>query len=270
MRLFAIGVILSLLAPSFVFGWGGDGHQIVCLIAEARLTPIAKAAIHDLLGDDVDISDAEIASWADQIRRERRATAPWHYVNIPVDAAAFDAKRDGKNGENIINKIVAFEKFLADTTAPKRDRTDALKFLVHFVGDLHQPLHCVDRNGDKGGNGRLVFFGERKKAVSLHQTWDSLILLRHKGKTRVLDYADALNTKITNEQAIEWIKGTPEDWANQSHRIAVSSVYRDVPADGPPPKLTDEYIEKSGEVIDEQLAMAGVRLAAMLNRCFPE
>jgi hypothetical protein len=83
-------------------GWGGDGHQLVCMIAEYRLTPAAKAGFHDLLGKDVNISDAEIASWADQIRHDRRETGPWHYVDIPTDAKAFDEARDGQSGNNVI------------------------------------------------------------------------------------------------------------------------------------------------------------------------
>lgn len=204
------------------------------------------------------------------VRRERRETAPWHYVNIPVGANVFEPKRDGKGGDNIIEKIAAFERTLANKAAPHADRVAALKFLIHFVGDIHQRLHCAERNGDKGGNGRLVFFLERKKAVSLHQCWDSLILLKRKQRTRVIDYAESLNAKITEDQARAWAKGSAVDWANESQRVAVERVYADVPADGPPPKLTTEYIEQSGIVVDEQLQKAGVRLATVLNRCFTQ
>jgi hypothetical protein len=84
------------LLPSFAFAWGGDGHQITALIAEDRLTPAAKAGIHDLLGTDVNISDAEIADWADVIKRQHREQGPWHYVDIPAEAQKFDEKRDGQ------------------------------------------------------------------------------------------------------------------------------------------------------------------------------
>lgn len=86
------------------------------------------------------------------MRRERPNTAPWHYVDIPVNAHTFDRKRDGRDGNNVIDAIDKQAKILADTTATKGTRAEALKFLVHFVGDIHQPLHCADRNGDKGGN----------------------------------------------------------------------------------------------------------------------
>jgi hypothetical protein len=264
----AATILLLLLLPSFAVAWGGDGHQLVCLIAEDRLTPAAKKAIHEILGKDVNISDAEIASWADQIRRERRDTGPWHFVDIPVDAKEFDEKRDGDNGNNVIDKISDFEKVLKDPKASKDDRAEALKFLVHFVGDIEQPLHCADRNGDKGGNKRLVFFLARQKATNLHTVWDTTILLVHKGKTRNADYADKLNAAITKEQAEAWAKGTPTDWANESHQVAVDSVYKDVPADGPPPKLDQKYVDAAGAVIDQQLQHGGVRLAAILNDIF--
>lgn len=260
-------VLLVLLLPSVTWAWGGDGHQIICLIAEDRLTPAAKAGIRDLLGA-ANISDAEVASWADEVRRQRSKTAPWHYVNIPFDAAGFDAARDGHGGNNVVDKINDFKAVLKDPKASKTDRVEALKFLVHFVGDLHQPLHCVDRNGDKGGNGRLVFFLDQGRAVNLHKVWDTVILLNHKGTTRNVDYAEKLNAEITPEEAADWAKGTTAEWANESHAIAVRIVYRGVPAEGPPPKLDQKYVDTAGTVIDGQLQVAGVRLAAILNDVF--
>jgi hypothetical protein len=166
MRFLANAMILLFL-PATVLAWGGEGHQIVALIAEDRLTPEAKAGMHELLGEDVSISDAEIANWADQIRRERRNTAPWHYVDIPTTQPSYDATRDGNDGDNVIDAIDRFEKVLADKSKPKAERAEALKFVVHFVGDVHQPLHCADRDGDRGGNKRLVFFLNQKRAVAL-------------------------------------------------------------------------------------------------------
>ena len=273
---FASIFLLTTLLPSITYAWGGDGHQLICLIAEDRLTPSAKTAIHDLLGKDVNISDAEIASWADQIRRERRDTGPWHYVDIPVrtssaaptTAPTFDEVRDGGHGNNVIDKITDFEKVLKDPKASKGDRAEALKFLVHLVGDLHQPLHCAERNNDKGGNSRLVFFLDRKRATNLHSVWDSTILLNHKGTMRNAVYADKLNAAITKQQADEWAQGTPTDWANESHQVAIDSVYNGVAVDGPPPKLDQKYVDAAGPVIDQQLQRGGVRLASILNQMF--
>ena len=264
---FRLTALIIFLLPASLYAWGGDGHQIVCLIAEERLTPAGKAGIKELLGD-ANISDAEIASWADNVRRERSETGPWHYVDIPTDAKAFDEQRDGRHGNNVIDKINDFSKVLADKKASKADRAEALKFLVHFVGDLHQPLHCAERNKDRGGNGRLVFFLDQPRATNLHSVWDTSILLHHKGRTRIFDYAQALNSNITPERAKEWAKGTSEAWANESHDLAVTVVYAGVPEGGAPPKLDLAYVQKAEPVIDEQLQRAGVRLAMLLNKCF--
>jgi hypothetical protein len=259
--------ILIALSPVTLLAWGGDGHQIVCLIAEERLSPSAKAGIRELLGQD-HISDAIVASWADNVRRERRETGPWHYVDIPVDAPAFDEKRDGKDHNNVIEKINDFAKVLADRDASKAERRDALKFLLHFVGDMHQPLHCAERDHDKGGNGRLVFFLDEPRAVNLHFVWDTSILLHRKGTTPILRYAMALNDRISPEQAGQWAKGTAEDWANEGHDLARTVVYAGVPAHGPPPKLDQAYVDRAADVVDQQLEKGGVRLAVLLNRSF--
>ena len=275
---FAAAIIVTALLPSITLAWGGDGHQLICLIAEDRLTPAAKAGIHALLGNSANISDAEIASWADQVRRERRDTGPWHYVDIPVISSTtapatqpvFDEARDGDHGNNVVDKITDFENVLKDPKAKKDDKAEALKFLVHFVGDLHQPLHCAERNKDKGGNARLVFFLDRQRAINLHSVWDTAILLNHKGTMRNAIYADKLNSAITPEQAAEWNRGTPTDWANESHDIAVKVVYAGVPIEGPPPKLDQKYVDGAGIVIDRQLQRGGVRLAFILNDIFKD
>jgi hypothetical protein len=266
MRFKAVALLVFLF-PAIAHAWGGDGHQLVCLIAEDHLTPAAWAAIHDLLGKRAYISDAEVANWADEIRRDRPETGPWHFVDIPFDATAFDEKRDGQQGNNVIDKINDFKKILQDPKTSRKDRIEALKFLVHLVGDAHQPLHCIDRH-DKGGNTRLVFYPGRQMASNLHTTWDSLILEDHMGTARNLPYSDQLNAAITPEQAKEWSKGTPEDWVNESHLVAIKDVYANIPADGPPPKLDKAYIDNANKVISQQLERGGLRLAVILNEIF--
>ncbi len=151
-------------------------------------------------------------------------------MNIPVDANGYDPAKHGNGGENVIDAIE--------------------RFLVHFVGDLHQPLHCADRNGDKGGNGRLVFFPGRK------------------GKQSVAEYGDALNTRVTEKQAKAWAQGTPREWAVECWKVARDVVYKDIRQAGDPPVITEDYIAKAQPVVDEQIQKAGVRLAAALNLAF--
>jgi hypothetical protein len=193
----AMILVCSLLLPSVASGWGGTGHQVVALVAEDMLDGPAQKGIRELLGD-AKISDAEIANWADEIRRERRETASWHYVNIPYDATGFDRARDGRDGNNVVEAIERQLKVLADRDAPVDHRREALKFVTHFVGDMHQPLHCADRNGDKGGNARLVFFPNQAKAVNLHSAWDTQMVKEAMKSARVAPYAEALRKRISN------------------------------------------------------------------------
>lgn len=260
---------IALLRPDALWGWGPAGHEIVARIAESRLTPKAKAAVADLLGSDKSIAD--VASWADQVRKDREETGPWHYVDIPYEMSGYDPQRDGKNGNNVIDKLQELANVLNDRRAQRNDRVEALKFVVHFMGDLHQPLHCAERNDDKGGNFRLVMFPGERKAVSLHRIWDSSILLRKmdREKTKAEDYASKLNAAIARDQERQWLaSGDVVRWANESHKLAVDVVYAGIPTDGPPPTIDDDYFAKAEPVIDLQLSRAGVRLAAILNRIF--
>jgi hypothetical protein len=136
---------------------------------------------------------------------------------------------------------------------------------VHLAGDLHQPLHAADRNGDRGGNSRLVFFLDQRKAIPLHSVWDTGLVREMIGRRPIAPVADAMEKTIAPAQRKEWAAGTPVLWANEAHRVAVEQVYADVPADGDPPKLSREYVVKATPMIVEQTKRAGVRLAMMLN-----
>ncbi len=259
-------VVVAMLVPSSrALAWGPEGHAIVALIATSRLTPAAKAGVAGLLGKK---ELADIASWADQVRRQRDETGPWHYVDIPVEFATYDAERDSKNGNNVIDKIQSFAGIVNDHSQPAATREEALKFLVHFVGDIHQPMHCADRNDDKGGNFRLVWFPGEKKANNLHRIWDSTILDESLGKMKPDDYAKQLEARITEKEATAWSSGTPTDWANESHALAVKVCYNGIPVDGDPPPITESYLNAAEKIVDTQLERGGVRLASLLNRIF--
>lgn len=192
-----------------------------------------------------------------RIRRERRDTSGWHYVNIAHDAQGFNRERDGHKGGNVIDAIEREAKVLADTVQPREKRVEALKFVVHFIGDLHQPLHCADGNGDRGGNARLVFFLDRRRADSLHYVWDTALVREIIQRRPIAQVADAVSKTIAAKQRQEWAEGTPTAWANESHRLAVEKVYADVPADGPPLKLTRADVAKATPVVTQQVKRAG-------------
>jgi nuclease S1 len=157
-------------------------------------------------------------NWADEIRRERKETAPWHYVNIPHDAAGYDPTRDARPEGTIISALETQTRMLANKNLPREQRVEALKFVTHFVGDVHQPLHCVDRNGDKGGNAQLVFYRDQKKATNLHRVWDTFILRDAMNGTPVAKYAEQLGASITAEQSAALGSGSAATWAGESQR----------------------------------------------------
>src|SRR5689334_14950394 len=131
--------------------WGQEGHRVVALIAERHLTPAARAEAAQLLAIEGASGMAAVASWADDFRSTHRQTAPWHFVNIPLAAAGYDHARDCPDEQSVVAKPNEFAAVLADRSARDRKRALALKFLIHLVADLHQPLHASDRH-DRGGN----------------------------------------------------------------------------------------------------------------------
>lgn len=263
-----------LLRSVSVFAWGTEGHEIVGRIAELRLSSNATKAVSLLLNNSNQLTAvhlSDVANWADHVRRERSETAPWHFVDIPFAAEAYDADRDCVSHEGcVVEAVTHFAEVISQNQTSMIARVEALKFLVHFVGDLHQPLHCAERDGDKGGNLCMVRWPGESKPVKLHVIWD-VNLPRESLQTQHLQplpYADKLNARITPEQAASWSTGTPADWAWESHQLAVTKVYPEIPESGPAHRLSDQYIKSGQVVVDEQLAKAGVRLARLLNDAF--
>src|SRR5262249_19692614 len=150
--------------------WGRLGHRVISRTAEQRLTPKAKAAIAALLEEGESIADA--STWADEHRRQLPKTAPWHYVDVPLDAPRYDAKFSGDVPEKgcVAERINQLRPTLKNTSRPKEARRFALRFLIHCVEDLHMPMHVGD-NQDKGGNLTQVRFFDR--GSDIHRLWDS-------------------------------------------------------------------------------------------------
>jgi hypothetical protein len=260
--------LLAAFISTQLSAWGPKGHAIVADIATSRLTPVTKKNLQLLLDAE---SLASIASWADAVRKERDESYNWHFVDIPKDAPGFSQARDcfrpqdkHKDAQTdhhncVVDRIEIFQKILADENASPKDRLEALKWIVHFVGDLHQPLHAIDEA--RGGNDiKLPAFGSPKCGdydCNLHWTWDSL-LLEHTGETEDA-YVARLNTLIAEKHLEKQAGGTAVDWANESHVQARHLV-------DPRPMAVDEaYYKANIELVDEKLALAGVRLARLLN-----
>lgn len=251
--------VVALFASSVTaLAWGPEGHSLVARIADAQLTPAARARVAAILAPGQTM--ASIASWADEVRRSRRETAPWHYIDIPIDKPHLDMARDCPKGDCVIGKIADLRKTLLNPATPPGEQREALMFLVHFIGDMHQPLHCAD-NKDQGGNGVRVVFHDRP--TNLHSVWDSGLLSR-------LAPADELFPALSEEsmrRKKKWSKGTVEQWADQSHHAAQKVVYGRLPkvAAGTPVVLDAQYEKTADALIRVQLEKAGARLAEVLN-----
>jgi hypothetical protein len=269
----SIGAIV--FAPT-ALAWGPEGHAIVADIAEAHLTPAAMTQVKQLLGQEGHAHLDDISSWADEVRSQRPETAPWHFVDIPLDANSYDPARDCKNDDCVIARIVRFEKILADTSTAPKDRLEALKWVVHFVGDIHQPLHDEDNN-DRGGNDIHVSYF--KKSTNLHAVWDGKII-EHAlnlslGPNYSFDHdavkADALvlDGQIAAAERAAWaptnltadLTHAVIGWANESHALAQKVAYPDLPAQRRG-DWSDTYQQEAWPVVQGQLEHGGVRLAS--------
>jgi hypothetical protein len=299
---------LCLLAglPSEALAWGAEGHRIVARIAQSRLDDHGKAGVARVLGGK---SLESIATYADDIRTRRPETRLWHFVDIPVGEAHYDPGRDCQatpGGDCVVAELDRCIATLEAHTASADAQTEALKFLVHFVGDLHQPLHCATRlltnpdgtpqidpvtnkqKTDRGGNDLQVdFFGDhltpfknngQPVPMELHYVWDSTLILHKMGEhehgtaAEIATYADGLIAAITSTVATEMSGGTFVDWAEQSHALAESNAYRadetTLLAGGE--NLADPYFTRNIDVVNLQLERAGVRLANLINDVFKD
>ncbi len=307
MRRFAFSLLAMAcsLAPVQAFAWGDDGHKVVADIAWAYLTPIAHARVTALLGKDHDrLTDSDFASratWADKYRDTDRPDGPiyrgtqsWHFVDIPASAADTipDAEKaeaalcprptsQGQTGSTpghdcVIDKIKQFEAELASPATSTAEQIVALKFLIHFVGDIHQPFHAIDHN-DHGGNCVTLAAGDRG-SMSLHGYWDSQVVTELAGPRSVDRFAKALVADITLAQKAEWQVDDPALWAAESAVKAREIGYLglnvkglptcDNPNNMAPFKLPIAYPRAARDVAKIQLEKAGVRLAYVLNKAF--
>jgi nuclease S1 len=257
-------VILAALAvvcrDQRILAWGEAGHQAVAAIAEARLAPAAKSEVTRLLAGR---SMAGESMWADQVRSTtHKHTNAWHAVNIPLDGMAFDRQRDCANGDCAVAAIERLTDVLGNASAPDPQRQEALRFLIHFVADIHQPLHAIRG----GGSDRPVTLGGE---TDLHGVWDSGIIR-----------ASALDAASLSRWGETWIRrnepqdpaarkerglaeGTPVDWANESFGLARDRVLVQLQADN---AISPVEREDALRIVEERIGRAGVRLAALLNR----
>jgi nuclease S1 len=249
----AIATILLLFPSSPAWAWGSEGHRVIADIAWDHLNDATLASLRQFLGNN-DL--ASISTWADDIRSGRPETGPWHFVDIPPNSA-YDAKYC-PDDNCIVAQINRFVAILGDPKQPFAARSEALKFVVHFVGDLSQPFHAMA--DARGGNDVPVsVFGATQCGdypCNLHSVWDSELIL-HTG-LREHRYARELEEMIAKDH-LRPGSADPVVWANDSLALAKQAWVQ------PQTNIDEAYYLRERPVVDRQLALAGLRLARLLN-----
>ncbi|HOW98412.1 MAG TPA: S1/P1 nuclease [Kiritimatiellia bacterium] len=274
--------------PAAAPAWGPEGHTIVADIAVRHLTPRARERMRAILGKK-QLGDYEVSSWPDIIRGDKEydkrypKNNRWHYVDFNVFDHADELKLP-EDEQDIVSQITRWHGELARPKLSRARRRAAVSFLVHFVGDLHQPLHCGYRYNDAGGNFIPIrsFEGEHftlndsepmDHPLNLHSVWDECLVYELMAGRDPDAVARQLLAEITPEQAQSWAAGAPLDWAFESFKLAHDRAYHfadgsDIPFtwSRPGTDLTREnYIDAAVPVAREQLEKAGIRLAHLLN-----
>ncbi|MEO7325424.1 MAG: S1/P1 nuclease [Dokdonella sp.] len=248
---------LLALVPLIAHAWGPAGHRIVADLADRQLTPNTRAEVDRLLHLTHEQSLADVATWADDLRDERseralwRATSRLHFVNFSTTTCRYDPSRDCASGRCVVGAIEHYASVLGDRSRAASERADALRFVTHFVADVHQPLHAGYRH-DAGGNRYQVQW--KRRGSNLHSIWDSPVLAsRHLGWHA---YATALA-----RTPLPRASGTPAQWAEESCRAS-----RD---DGVYPhghRIDETYLLRMRPLAERQVRAAAARLAGLLNR----
>jgi hypothetical protein len=275
-------VLTALLGPQ-ARAWGDLGHEVTALIAYRHLSPTARAALDAMLASDTDTLTAgdfaSRATWADKFRSTHRETAEWHFVDIEIDQpdladACFGFPTlppkqwasQGPAQDCVVNKIDEFAAELKNPLTPAAERLLALKFLVHFMGDLHQPLHAADHH-DRGGN-CVSLSAPVGGAQNLHAYWD-VSVVNALGQSAA-QIAGQLDARLSAADLKEWTQGTPRSWAMESFAVGRRDAYAlaSTPTcqSGGSVALTPAYLAQAEKVAATQLLKAAVRLAAVLNR----
>lgn len=292
----AVATLGSMVTLSCVttpaFAWGDEGHEVVALIAKHYLDPAVATKVNTLLASDTTKLttstniDSE-ATWADHYRAKNTAnynqTHNWHFVDLEISgppdlksacfgepplngATAFN----GPPNDCVVDKINEFAAELQDPATSQQERLYALQFILHFVGDLHQPLHSSDDH-DKGGNDKKVQAvpalpkSAGKSSGELHGFWDTqFVALQGKTETTI---ANKLIRKITVAKRKQWSSGTANDWAIETYAVSKVNTYGPLPTPGAKGVYTlpAPYVKNAKGVVADQLSKAGVRLAFVLN-----
>jgi hypothetical protein len=270
-RLFAAAAAAAIaFVPTPAFAWGKTGHRVVAALADAQLSGLARAHIREIIGSAETLDEA--ATWPDEMRSApgqfwQKTSTPFHYVTL--NGIVYDHAPPESDALEALRQYTAT---LRDPNASLADKQLALRFVVHLVGDLHQPLH-VGKCCDKGGNEvKVKWFG---KDTNLHSVWDSSLV--DDEQLSFTELTAKLQRHTSNEDVIRWWDINPRDWISESGQIR-ETVYPSMPPKGAKdkkgqsavPELSYGYVYKFTPVVEMRLKQAGVRLAAYLNAVYAE
>lgn len=271
-------LLLILCFSSPIFAWNNVGHRVIAQIAYDQLTPQTKQKIDALTAvmfHSQYPADRFLcaATWPDQLKMQTTQYNAWHYINLPY--IKNNIQPPALNSQNIVWAITYAEKIVADTKENNAQRAKILSFLIHFVGDIEQPLHCTTLydtqfpHGDRGGNNYLI---HSPIANNLHQLWDRGIGLFYSAPNNYQFHylqVEKIATKWMNEYptsffAKQLAEKSPMQWARESRQIAVTFAYQ-LPLNATP---SNDYIQQGQTIVREQSVLAGDRLADILNHIF--
>lgn len=250
-----VGITATLMSFQ-TLSWGQTGHRVTGAIAEQYLTPKARLAISTLLPNE-DL--AEASTYADEMRSHpsefwKKTASPWHYVNV-FDGKKYSDVPPPAEG-NAVTALAEFSKQLTDKNTSFEDKQLALRFIVHIIGDLHQPFHAGNGT-DRGGNDvKLKFFWEDS---NLHRVWDSGLIDRQ--QLSYTEWTERLSKKISKQQAKEWMNTDPLVWVAESAKIRRGLYPKE-------DNLSWDYQYQHMPTVKQQLKIGGVRIAAYLNQLF--
>ena len=246
LRLLACAMAMASLPPA-ANAWGTEGHQVIALIAQSQLTPAAKAEVDRLLAQEPGETLASISTWADE--HKNPVTGPWHYVNFPRDSCVYDEQRDCPDGHCVVGALQKELRILGSSASDEK-RLNALKYVVHFEGDVHQPLHAGYQD-DKGGNKYQVHtFG---KGTNLHALWDSgLIKNMNEQPQQMAARLTAMPVPVVAADLDVGHAAEESCWV-----VAAPGFY-------PGHKLDAQYVENFTPVLERRLLLAGARPAGVL------
>ncbi len=276
-------LVVSPLYASAALAWGELGHEVTALIAYRHLTPTARTALDALLASDDDpLTKPDFASrtvWADKYRLAHRETSAWHFIDMEIEQpdmmaacfgfpvlAAGQLASQGPAQDCIVNKIEEFFAELRNQSTPPAERLLALKFLIHFVGDLHQPLHAAD-HADRGGNCVALSPSPDGGDKNLHAYWDvgAVAALGPSAK----QIAARLDAGITNDDLNSWTRGDARAWALESFALGQKDAYsldaRPTCQSPGSTALSPEYRSQAQKDAALQIEKAAIRIAGLLN-----